>query len=144
YRRGIYVVWKRTSPYPSFINFDATGRNACVVKRSRSNTPLQALTLLNDPVYVEAAAGLAKRDLNEKPQGTVAERIRHAFILCLARSPKASEAAVLERLYREQLESARQEIESARRTVGEFIPDAQMDVPEFSAWHAVAWALLNL
>lgn len=144
YRRGIYVVWKRTSPYPSFINFDATGRNACVVKRSRSNTPLQALTLLNDPVYVEAAAGLAKRVLNEKPQGTVAERIRHAFILCLARSPKASEAAVLERLYREQLESARQDIESARRTVGEFIPDAQMDVPEFSAWHAVAWALLNL
>ena len=57
HRRGLYVVWKRGAPYPSFVNFDATARLACTVKRSRSNTPLQALTLLNDPVYVEAAAG---------------------------------------------------------------------------------------
>ena len=61
YRRGIYVVWKRGAPYPSFVNFDATARLACTVKRSRSNTPLQALTLLNDPVYVEAAQALARR-----------------------------------------------------------------------------------
>ena len=57
YRRGVYVVWKRACPYPSFVTFDATARLACRVKRSRSNTPLQALTLLNDPVYVEAADG---------------------------------------------------------------------------------------
>src|SRR6185436_2536924 len=61
YRRGIYVVLKRGSPYPSFVNFDATARLACTAQRSRSNTPLQALTLLNDPVYVEAAQALASR-----------------------------------------------------------------------------------
>ncbi len=69
YRRGIYVVWKRASPYPSFVNFDATARLACTVKRSRSNTPLQALTLLNDPVYVEAALALARRVLDRAARG---------------------------------------------------------------------------
>jgi hypothetical protein len=67
YRRGLYVVLKRGSPYPSFMNFDASARMACVVRRSRSNTPLQALTLLNDPVYVEAAKAFARRIVVEAP-----------------------------------------------------------------------------
>ena len=87
YRRGVYVVWKRASPYPSFVNFDATARLACTVKRSRSNTPLQALTLLNDPVYVEAAFALAERMLRERPGEPIDEQLRYAFRLCLARVP---------------------------------------------------------
>ena len=96
---------KRTSPYPSFITLDAPNRNACVVRRPRSNTPLQALTLLNDPVYVEAAAALAKRVLNEKPKENVEERIRHAFQLCTARFPGEKETKILIQLFQEQLQA---------------------------------------
>jgi hypothetical protein len=128
YRRGIYTVWKRTSPYPSFITFDAPTRNACTVKRARSNTPLQALTLLNDPVYVEAAAALAKRVLKEKPSASVEDRIRHGFVICTSRTPTPREVEILSRLYREQLEASKKEAASA----------------EQDAWYAVATALLNL
>lgn len=124
YRRGLYVVWKRGSPYPSFVNFDATARTACVVQRSRSNTPLQALTLLNDPVYVEAAQALARRVVAERPAANVEERIEHAFCLCLARRPKPSETAVLKRLFEQQ----------RKRHAAD----------EHAAWYAVAAALLNL
>ncbi|MDB6026446.1 MAG: Planctomycete cytochrome [Verrucomicrobiales bacterium] len=144
YRRGIYIVWKRTSPYPSFINFDATDRNACTIKRSRSNTPLQALTLLNDPVYVEAAAALARRILAEQPSASVEERIQNAFLLCLARIPSAKELNILKKLYDEQLSAAKSNPDSARKTLADFKVPAQTSLPEFSAWHAVAWALLNL
>ena len=92
YRRGIYVVLKRGSPYPSFVNFDASARLACTAKRSRSNTPLQALTLLNDPVYVEAAQALAVRVLNERPKADVDERIDHMFRLCESRDAVAAGA----------------------------------------------------
>jgi hypothetical protein len=123
HRRGLYTVWKRSSPYPSFVNFDATSRGACTVKRSRSNTPLQALTLLNDPVYVEAAAALAERVVRERPDASVAVRVSHAFQLCVAREPAAAERAVLERLHAQQLAAHRD---------------------EKIAWQAVASALLNL
>ncbi len=122
YRRGLYVVLKRGAPYPSFVNFDASARMACTVKRSRSNTPLQALTLLNDPVYVEAAQAFAKRILAEQPTASVDVRIRHAFRLALAREPKDSELQTLTKLF-----------ETERTTAG-----------EAAAWYAVATALLNL
>ena len=123
HRRGIYTVWKRGSPYPSFMNFDATSRTACTIRRSRSNTPLQALTLLNDPVYVEAATALAQRVLAERPQAAAPERIRFAFQLCLTRPPTAEETAALRQLLDQQLAAH---------------PD------ERTAWHAVATVLLNL
>ncbi len=123
HRRGIYTVWRRSALYPSFVNFDATPRGQCTVKRSRSNTPLQALTLLNDPVFVEAAEALARRVLAEKPIAGVDERLTHAFRLCLARPPAPAELAALRRLLEAGL--------AAKRT-------------EESAWQAVAAALLNL
>ena len=116
-------MWKRSSPYPSFVNFDATARTACTVRRSRSNTPLQALTLLNDPVYVEAARALAARVVRESPEATVPARIRYAFQVCLARAPSAVESAALERLHAQQ---------AAAHPATE------------TAWQAVALALLNL
>jgi hypothetical protein len=122
YRRGLYVVLKRGAPYPSFVNFDAGPRMACTIKRSRSNTPLQALTLLNDPVYVEAAQAFANRIVSERPNETPDDRIRHAFRLALARSPRDQEARTLQQLF-----------------------DSQLAVSnEQAAWRAVAAALLNL
>lgn len=122
YRRGLYVVLKRGAPYPSFVNFDASSRMACVVKRSRSNTPLQALTLLNDPVYVQAAQAFAKRIVSESVSAPVDERLRHAMRLALAREPRAQEIEVLRQLYETQR--------------------AAKD--ESSAWEAIATAILNL
>ena len=122
HRRGIYVVLKRMSPYPSFINFDGTARLACRLKRLRSNTPLQALTLLNDPVYVEAARAFAARIVREQPTSDVDARLRHAFRLAVARPPRDSELAVLRKLYD-----------------GEFAAGK-----EDAAWFAVASTLLNL
>ncbi len=106
HRRGIYVVVKRGSPYPSFINFDATARLACTVKRSRTNTPLQALTLLNDPVYVEAAQALSSRIAAERGDASIDDQIEFAFQLCTARQPNSSELATLRHLYRQQSDSA--------------------------------------
>ena len=91
YRRGVYVVWRRAAPYPSFVNFDAPDRAACVVARGRTNTPLQALTLLNDPAFLEAAIALARRVVNELPDATVAARAEYAFRLCVARRPSRGE-----------------------------------------------------
>lgn len=99
HRRGIYVVLKRGSPYPSFINFDATSRLACTVQRSRTNTPLQALTLLNDPVYVEAAQALATRIQTETKDRPLDEQLQYAFQLCTARKPNESELATLLNLF---------------------------------------------
>jgi hypothetical protein len=123
FRRGIYVVWKRAAPYPSFVNFDAPARMTCAVARSRSNTPQQALTLLNDPVYVEAAEAFARRVLAETPGTETEGRLRHAFRLATARWPDRAELEVLTNLW------ARQRAASGA------------DVP---AWSAVVSVLLNL
>jgi hypothetical protein len=142
YRRGIYVVWKRASPYPSMVNFDATARLACTVKRSRSNTPLQALTLLNDPVYVETAMALAKRVWNERKETPDEGRIKYAFRLCLVREPREAETRVLRQLLEQQRKATNPEM--ARALVGTFGLPPGCTVEELAAWYAVAAALLNL
>lgn len=144
WRRGVYTVWKRSSPYPSFVNFDATSRTACTVRRSRSNTPLQALTLLNDPVYVEAALALARRVLVERPAASATKRLRHAFQLCVARSPSAVELSALAELLEQQTAALAADPAAAQRVVGAGEPPPGITVPELAAWHAVATALLNL
>jgi hypothetical protein len=122
YRRGIYVVWKRASPNPSMANFDATARLTCTVQRSRSNTPLQALTLLNDPIFVEAADALAQRIQRETPRQPLADQLRYAIRLCFAREPRAGEVEALRPLYENQ---------AAARSA-------------LTPWQAVASALMNL
>ena len=144
YRRGIYVVWKRGSPYPSFVNFDATARLACKVKRSRSNTPLQALTLLNDPVYVEAAQALARRVLTEEPVTSVELRIRHAFRLALVRAPKDAEVAALKRLYDAEFAAYQKDAKAAKELLGGNLPVKNASPAEFAAMYSVSSALLNL
>jgi mono/diheme cytochrome c family protein len=144
HRRGIYVVWKRSVPYPSFVNFDATARYACTVKRSRSNTPLQALTLLNDPVYVEAALNLAKRMVTERPGAGIDERIRHGFQACLIRAPSPAEVDILRKLYDAQLDATRQNPKAAKDLCADFPRPRDVALEEFAACYAVATALLNL
>ena len=104
FRRGVYVVWRRSAPYPSFVNFDAPDRASCVVGRSRSNTPLQALTLMNDPAYVEMALSLAERIVVDQPDSDERTRIEYAFRLCVARTPQAEEVATLQSLWQQERE----------------------------------------
>ena len=90
YRRSLYTFWRRTSPYPSFMTFDATSREFCTVRRVRTNTPLQALTLLNDPASFEAARALAGR-MAAAPARARGRAPRSAFKLVLAREPQPAE-----------------------------------------------------
>ena len=101
YRRSLYTVWKRSSPPPAAINFDAAERLFCTVTRQRTSTPLQALVLLNDPQYVEAARAIAERTMAEG--GTTArDRITYAFRLVTSRHPRPEELALLEKLFEEE------------------------------------------
>jgi hypothetical protein len=144
YRRGLYVVLKRGAPYPSFVNFDANSRMTCRVKRPRSNTPLQALTLMNDPVYVEAALAFAKRLLTEKPNASDAERIAYAFRIATARAPEGLELAALSNLLDGERQARASDPKQAQEFLADFQLPPQVTPPEFAAWYAVAAALLNL
>ena len=148
WRRGVYIVWRRAAPYPSFVNFDGTDRSACVVDRARTNTPLQALTLLNDPAYVEMALALADRVLRENPTAETEARIDRAFEMVLGRPAKASEratlAALVDRrmsLYEKNADEAQELIDGAK---GYFRPTESIAVSELAAWFFVANTLLNL
>ena len=97
YRRGLYTFLRRGNPYPSILNFDGTNRSTCVVQRDRSNTPVQALNLLNDPVFVEAAEAFAS--MIENLPGDDREKIEKAFRRAIARKPSDAEMATLLALY---------------------------------------------
>jgi hypothetical protein len=144
YRRGLYTVWRRSSPYPSFVAFDAPDRTSCVVQRPRTNTPLQALTLMNDPVYVEAAQALAARVLAERPAEGTRARLVYAFRLCLARHPTEEEARILEGVYGRAVARFEADPAAARAlTEGRPAP-AGADARQLAAWFHVATVLLNL
>ncbi len=141
HRRGIYTFWRRSSPYPSLISFDAPSRESCTLKRGRTNTPLQALTLLNDPVYLEAAQGLAARMLADGGD-TVPKRLAFGVRLCAARSAAAEELAALTTLYERQLRRYGDDRKAAAAIAG---GDAnRAEVTQLAALTVVANALLNL
>ncbi len=144
YRRGVYVVIKRGAPYPSFVNFDADNRFACTVERSRSNTPLQALTLLNDPVYVEAAKAIAIRACRATTSQSIESAISDELRRCTARIPGAEEVAVLSRLYESQLLELTEDSARAKRLVRDVSLPKEITPAEFSAWYSIASVLLNL
>jgi hypothetical protein len=144
YRRAIYTTWRRSNPYPSMATFDAPNREVCTVRRDRSNTPLQALVTMNDPVYMEAAQALARRMITAgtKPK----ERLRRGFELCLARDPSKAEATKLLELY----EKARlnfsyepqEAVEVATKPIGDAPKGVERD--ELAAWTVIGNVLLNL
>lgn len=145
YRRGMYTFWKRSFLHPSMLAFDAPSREECTADRPTSNTPLQALVLLNDPTYVEAARVFAQRII-EQGGGTAEERIRFAFERALSRAPMAEEITLLAQL----LESQRSAYGAAPEAAAAFVSAGQaplpeaIPVPELAAWTAVARTILNL
>ncbi len=143
YRRGMYTFWKRTAPPPALATFDAPDREKCVARRARTNTPLQALVLMNDPTYVEAARALAGRMIGA---GDPARRIELAYRLAVARKPETREVTLLRELARRQLSTYRADPESARRllAIGESAYDGRLDAVELAAWTTVASAILSL
>jgi hypothetical protein len=139
FRRGLYTWFQRTSPYPTLMLFDAPDSNLCCVRRERSDTPLQALTLLNDTVFVECARGLAQRVMREEKDD--ATRLRQAFRLCVSRMPTEREAARLERLLAELRLLAEKDPAGAAKLAG---TTTRASVTETATWVAVGRMLLNL
>jgi hypothetical protein len=126
------------------VAFDAPSREYCVVRRSRTNTPLQALVTLNDPAYVEAAQALARRILADGGTSS-AERAKYAFRRCLSRQPKDSEVARLVALYESELAHFRQDASAAKTMAGNTRPtESHEQLAEAAAWTVVANVLLNL
>lgn len=145
YRRGLYTIWRRSGPYPSFTAFDAPDRSACVVARPRTNTPLQALTLMNDPVFIEAAGALARRMATEAKSGDAASQIEHGFRLLLARAPKAAEKQLLVDLYQTELTSFRADRQKTEHVLTSAKLDLKKgDAAELAALFYVANLLMNL
>jgi hypothetical protein len=145
YRRGLYTIWRRSGPYPSFVNFDAPDRSSCVVARPRTNTPLQALTLLNDPVFVEAAGALAHRMATEAKSADVAAQIEHGFRLLVARAPKEIETKLLVEVYETELKSYQADAVKARKVLTSAKLEAKADeAAAMAALFHVANLLMNL
>jgi hypothetical protein len=145
YRRSMYTFWKRTVAPPSMITFDAAGRETCIVRETRTNTPLQALNLMNDVTYVEAGRALAQRVLREGGP-TPEERVTLAFRLVLSRSPRPVEKKVLLAGLAEHLQTYRADRAAAQKLIraGASKPDKKLDVAELAAYTAVASLILNL
>ncbi|MCU0247597.1 MAG: DUF1549 and DUF1553 domain-containing protein [Bryobacter sp.] len=138
YRRGLYVQFLRTTPYPLLVNFDAPKGNVAACRRERSNTPLQALNLLNDPVFFEAAQGFAQRILGQPAHG-FRERLEFAFETALGRGPSAAESTRLQAYLEKQTAILEREKDSAAK-----IAPWAASPQEGAAWTALASVVLNL
>jgi hypothetical protein len=141
YRRGLYIFFQRTVPYPELITFDAPDSTVTCTRRRRSNTSLQALNLLNDPVFFEAAQGLALR-LIEDGQGGTAERIDQAFLLTLGRKPSTAERQRIQKFYYARSAALSEKQESAT-AIMPLVPEGSKPA-DAAAWVGVSRILLNL
>lgn len=144
YRRGLYTTWRRSNPYPSLAAFDAPNREVCTLRRDRTNTPLQALVTLNDPVYIEAAQGLARR--MAAGGGSAGDKVRDGFRRCLARPPSAAELGRLVQLYEAARLRFAQTPDQARQFASDPLgpPPDGADISDLAAWTMVGNVLLNL
>ena len=144
YRRSLYTFWKRTSPPPQMDIFDAPSRESCKVRRERTNTPLQALMLMNDPQFVEASRSFGERIMKRK--GSVEERVRFAFETATARPPSELESEILTKTYHKFLKRYQSDTKAAQQLVriGETPPEANMAVAELASWTMVGNVILNL
>ncbi|WP_145197425.1 PSD1 and planctomycete cytochrome C domain-containing protein [Thalassoglobus polymorphus] len=149
YRRGVYVHWQRQFLHPMLKAFDAPSREECTAERPRSNTPLAALVLMNDPTFIEAARSFAARILEES-DGTDQQRIEAAFRRAVSRLPDEVESQVL----LEVLEQSRKDFKEREKSVAEFLDvglnletdqsEKQLDQQELAAWTSVTRVILNL
>ncbi len=151
YRRGVYTFIRRTSAYPSLLTFDAPSREFCTVRRVRTNTPLQALTTLNDPAFFEAARALAKR-IQQESGTDLDSRATYAFRLCVSRHPTRTEFERVLAFYRQQLEHFKNDPKAATEVIGGANTKVAIAVPtasgsadaDLAAWTMVSNVLLNL
>lgn len=145
YRRGLYTHWQRTFLHPSMMAFDAPSRQECTAERATSNTPMQALTLLNDPTYVEAARVFASRIIDEGGQ-TVTDRINWAYHMALSRLPQPKELELMTSLYEKHQSEYANNLDAASALVaaGEAPTTQGVVTAELAAWTSVARVILNL
>jgi hypothetical protein len=145
FRRSLYTFWKRTSPPPALLTFDAPSRENCTVRRARTNTPLQALVLLNERQFVEAARLFAQRALTEAP-ATPEDRARFLFRWATSRVPTDRELAVILGVYYAELAEFQKDPEGAVKllTYGETARNEKLDAVELAAWTMTANLVLNL
>ncbi len=139
HRRSLYTFWKRTAPPPMMMNFDSAGRETCVVRELRTNTPLQSLDLMNDPIFLEAARALAQRMLREGG-ASPAERIAYGFQLTTARPPKGREKDILLSSFHYYLDGFKTDPASATKYLGE----ATANSDELATYTTIASMILNL
>ncbi|HEU0009534.1 MAG TPA: DUF1553 domain-containing protein, partial [Verrucomicrobiae bacterium] len=168
YRRGLYTFWRRTMPHPMMVNFDAPSREFCVLKRSRSNTPLQALNTLNDPAFIECAQAIARKvaaqpvadakagesrwgerprePIVAQPAADVKARATFAFRLVLARAPQPKEVERLVALFQNELTNYEGDTKAAEKMATSELgkPKEPCNLAELAAWTVVANVLLNL
>ena len=144
FRRSLYTFWKRTAAPPTMLTFDAPSREACSVRRARTNTPLQALLLLNDVQFFECARGLATRILAEGGNDT--QRLTRGFRIVTSRRPNALELAILARTLNQHRADYRKNPAAAKKllAIGEAPQDSGLDVSEHAAWTVLSNLLLNL
>jgi hypothetical protein len=150
WRRGLYTYWQRSVPYPSMDTFDAPSREVCTLRRTRTNTPLQALVTLNDPVYVEAAQGLARRVLAELPgpheETLVRARLQRMLRLCITRAPSDVELRTLHAAWSEARRQFAEDPGGALVFASDPIgpPPDGVDAVDLAAWTLIGNVLLNL
>ena len=145
HRRSLYTFWKRTSPPPQMTTLDAPSRESCTVRRERTDTPLQALLLMNERQFVECARALAERAMRET-ETEPKVRIAFMFKLATSRAPDAREAAELLTTYQDHLANYIKNVESAKKliAVGESKPDPKLNPSELAAWTMIGNLILNL
>jgi hypothetical protein len=146
YRRGLYVFWRRTMPYPSMTTFDAPSRESCTLRRVPTNTPLQAFVTMNDPVYVECSQALGRRIVREGG-ADVQSRVRYGLRLCLGRPPAEAQVQALCALYEQELAAHGADEASAVKLATQPLgplPEGIGSPAEMAAWTVVANVLLNL
>jgi hypothetical protein len=145
YRRSMYIFWKRTAPPPTMSIFDAPSREACTVRRERTNTPMQALALMNDTQFVEAARLFSQRIMQEGGE-TDRDKLIWAFRTATSRMPDERELGVIDGLlvkYREKYTQQKDQAQ-ALLSVGEYPRDESLDISEQAAWTMIANLILNL
>jgi len=144
FRRGVYTFWRRSAPYPAFVNFDAVSREFCTVSREPTNSPLQALTAMNDESFMLAARGLAARMMEHKAD-SVGERVEYGFRRCVVRRPNAEELILLTSYFEKALAQFVDDPGAAKALIKQEQPFvATGTVAESAAWTMVANVMINL
>ncbi|RYD89073.1 MAG: DUF1553 domain-containing protein, partial [Sphingobacteriales bacterium] len=144
YRRSLYTIWKRSSPPPMMLNFDAAERHTCIVKRQKTSTPLQALVTLNDPQFVEAARVLGQKALEKGLRDE--PLISYVFKAVTSRPVRPAEVVLMKQLYTAELADFRKNPKRAMEliSVGEYPVDKALPTAELAAWTVVTSTIMNV